>query len=184
MPSAGWPGRDRGPGRRRTRRGGGGWWVSASGRYGPLDSFEQVFQGLWDHFARGDAWRIYDDVLPTFAALRARGRRLGLISNWDARLDGILDELGLAGRLDCAVISHAAGAQKPDAAIFRRAAELCGLAPGRALHVGDSYEEDVLGARAAGMQALWLRRGGPAAPPDDAGVRTIASLSELPGLLE
>ncbi len=141
------------------------WWRSVVREcfrpYGRPDAFEETFEGLWQHFARGAAWRIYDDVLPAFGALRARGKRLGLISNWDARLDGILDDLGLAERLDCVVISHHVGAQKPDPAIFRRAAELCGIAPGRALHVGDSYEDDVLGARAAGMRdGLAAARGG------------------------
>ena len=146
--------------------------------YGPLDSFDEIFQGLWDHFACGDAWRIYDDVLPTFDALRARGKTLGLISNWDARLDGILRDLGLTRRLDSVVISHQVGAEKPAPAIFRRAVELCGLAPGLALHVGDSYEEDVVGARAAGMQAVWLCRDG-ATSRTEADVPVVASLREL-----
>lgn len=152
--------------------------------YGPLDSFEAMFQGLWDHFARGDAWRIYDDVLPTFDALRARGKTLGLISNWDLRLEGILEELGLSGRLDSVVISHQVGAEKPDPAIFRRAIELCGLAPGQALHVGDSLEEDVAGARAAGMQAVWLRRGGADEHCEPAGVLVVRRLCELLDLVE
>lgn len=152
--------------------------------YGPLDSFEAMFQGLWDYFARGAAWRIYDDVLPTFEALRARGKTLGLISNWDRRLDGILAELGLSGRLDSVVISHQVGAEKPDPAIFRRAIELCGLAPGQALHVGDSLEEDVAGARAAGIQAVWLRRGGAEEHCDPAGAPVVEGLLELLDLVE
>jgi putative hydrolase of the HAD superfamily len=157
--------------------------------YAPA-GFEKMFQGLWDHFARGAAWMVYEDVTPTFEALRARGKMLGLVSNWDERLEGILKELGLARWLDCVVISHQVGAEKPEPAIFRRAARLCGLAPGRILHVGDSYEQDVLGARAAGMQAVWLRRAGAAglreaeAPPQDAGVPVVTSLSEMLELLE
>ena len=69
-----------------------------------------------------------------------------------------------------------AGASKPDPAIFEYALELAGCSAARALHVGDSLEEDVNGARAAGIEAVWLNRAG--APATD-GVPTIATLDEL-----
>jgi len=150
--------------------------------YGPLEGFEELFEGLWDYFAGADAWRVYPDVLPTFEALRARGLRLGLISNWDVRLDAILKGLGLDEWLDHVVISHQVGVEKPHPAIFRRALALCGLKPGQALHVGDSYAEDVVGARAIGMRAVWLCRDGEAGNQADVDMPVIRSLDELPRL--
>lgn len=126
--------------------------------YAALDDFDRTFQSLWEHFARGEAWSVYDDAKPTLCALRERGKGLGLISNWDARLERVLEEKGLSERLDWTVISHQVGSEKPDGAVFRRALNLCGLPPPRVAHVGDSYEEDVVGARRAGLHALWLRR--------------------------
>ena len=150
--------------------------------FGLPAAFEEVFRCLWDYFASPEAWAVYDDVFPTLDRLERRGKGLGLISNWDVRLERLLKELGLWGRLRWAAISCRVGAEKPAPAIFQAALAQCGLPAGRTLHVGDSLREDVLGARQAGMQALWLRRHGSdqPAPP---GVAVICSLAELPGLV-
>jgi HAD superfamily hydrolase (TIGR01509 family) len=83
----------------------------------------------------------------TVHRLRARGLALCVVSNWDVGLEEQLVRLGL--RLPV-VTSAEAGASKPDPAIFRLALERLGVEPGRALHVGDSPEDEE-GARAAGM---------------------------------
>jgi len=146
--------------------------------FGLPDAFEELFQHLWRHFASAAAWRIYDDVWPAFDALQGRGKAIGLISNWDARLPGLLEQLSLRKRLRWVVVSCQVGAEKPDSRIFRRALGQCGLPPARVVHVGDSYEEDVVGARAVGIQAIWLRRGPvPGEPPE--GVVTVRGLNEV-----
>jgi putative hydrolase of the HAD superfamily len=150
--------------------------------FGQSGSFEQVFRHLWDHFASPDAWGLYDDVLPALEALEARGMGLGLISNWDHRLERLLEGLGLAQRLRWTVVSCRVGVEKPAAGIFRHALGCCGLPPGRTVHVGDSYEQDVVGALQAGMRAVWLRREADA-PSQGAGVSVVRRLTELPGLL-
>ena len=76
------------------------------------------------------------------------------------------------------VTSAAAGAPKPDPALFVAALRLAGCAAGEALHVGDSPVNDVDAARSAGIRAVLLSRDGSAAPPT--GVEAIASLAELP----
>lgn len=151
--------------------------------FGRPDGFEELFLSLWDHFAAAEAWRIYDDVAPTFDALERRGKHIGLISNWDVRLGPLLEQLGLMSRLRWAIISCQVGVEKPEPAIFRRALEACSLPPAKVLHVGDSYREDALGARRAGLRAVLLRRSTDDAPvPDD--VTVIASLTELLDLLD
>jgi HAD superfamily hydrolase (TIGR01509 family) len=81
-------------------------------------------------------------------ALTARGLATAVVSNWDIGLHGHLRRLGL----DLPVVTSAeAGAPKPDPAIFRLALARLGVAPDRALHVGDSPADEE-GARAAGMQ--------------------------------
>ena len=96
-------------------------------------------------------------------ALRARGLRVGLVSNaidpgWILRRD--LEEQGLAQRLDVAVFSSEAGKRKPHPALFEAALAALGAEPARTVFVGDRLFEDVLGARELGMttiQALWWR---------------------------
>jgi putative hydrolase of the HAD superfamily len=124
-------------------------------------------------------FRAYADVQPTLSEWRERGLRLVVASNWDISLHDVLDRVGLGRSLDGVVTSAEAGARKPDPAIFAHALKLAGVGADRAVHVGDSDEEDVRGARAAGIEPVLLRRDGSATPAP--GVRTIASLIELIG---
>lgn len=122
-------------------------------------------------------FRPYPDAAPALATWRARGRRLVVVSNWDVSLHDVLARVGLAASLDGVVTSAEAGSRKPAPQIFARALELAGAGASEAIHVGDSIEEDVAGARAAGIEAVLLRRGRAGTPAP--GVPTIASLAEL-----
>ena len=128
-------------------------------------------------------FRPFDDVRPALTDWRARGLRVVVVSNWDVSLHDVLERVGLAGLLGGVVTSAEAGARKPDPAIFERALALAGVRAAEAVHVGDSVEEDVAGARAAGIEPVLLRRegAGPATGPfvaADPPVRTIATLTE------
>jgi putative hydrolase of the HAD superfamily len=105
-------------------------------------------------------FRAYPDSAPALTELRERGLRLVVVSNWDCSLGWALESCGLAGLIDGAVASAVAGARKPDPAIFDEALELAGVTREQALHVGDTREEDVAGAEAAGIKALLIDRGG------------------------
>ena len=118
----------------------------------------------------------FPDVEPALAAARARGRRIVAVSNWDVSLAGVLGQLRLAPLLDGIVTSAEVGARKPSAEIFNHALGVAGVRAGDAVHVGDSVDEDVAGARAAGIVPILIRRDG---RPGPSGVRTIASLLEL-----
>lgn len=102
----------------------------------------------------------YPDAVPALGALRDRGLRLIAVSNWDCSLPGVLERCGLDGLLDGTVTSAEAGAPKPDPAIFIAALELAGCEPDEALHVGDTFDEDVAGATAAGIRPLLIDREG------------------------
>jgi HAD superfamily hydrolase (TIGR01509 family) len=116
----------------------------------------------------------FSDVRPALAAARAAGRRLVVLSNWDVSLNEVLERLGLAQMLDGIVTSAAFGVRKPSPEIFEHALGVAGVAAHDALHVGDSLAEDVAGARAAGIEAVLIKRDGEPGPP---GVRTIATLA-------
>jgi putative hydrolase of the HAD superfamily len=105
-------------------------------------------------------FRPYPDAPPALEALRSRGLRLVCVSNWDISLTDVLERCGLLEALEGVVTSAATGARKPDPAIFEVALEVAGVAASEALHVGDTEEEDVSGARAAGIPVLLLDRDG------------------------
>jgi len=156
------------------------WWrrvVRLTFRPYEVQEPDVLFEELWEHFADPASWRVYPDVFPTLQALRKRSVRVGLISNWDSRLVPLLGRLGIWELLDAAAVSFEVGVEKPHPLIFRQALSRCGVRPQQAALVGDSLEEDVQGATAAGLRAVWLRRGGPRpAVPDN--VVVIASLEE------
>jgi putative hydrolase of the HAD superfamily len=124
-------------------------------------------------------FRAYPDALEAVRALREDGRMLVVVSNWDCSLPDWLGPTGLLELVDGVVTSADVGAAKPDAAVFRRALELAGVGPDRAVHVGDSLDNDVAGARDMGIHAILVQRAGD--PP--AGVEAVRSLTEVPGLL-
>ena len=119
-------------------------------------------------------FRPYPDSAPALAELRGRGLHLACVSNWDCSLPEVMERCGLDDGLDAIVTSAGAGARKPDPAIFAQALAAARCPPDAAVHVGDTAEEDVAGARAAGMGALLLDRDGGG---------DIASLAEISGQL-
>ena len=88
--------------------------------------------------------------------LRRLGLRLAVVSNSNGSVARILEALGLARWLDAIVDSAVVGFEKPDPRIFHHAARALDVAPAEAIHVGDLYSVDVLGARAAGVRAILL----------------------------
>ena len=127
-----------------------------------------------EHLIDSVRFRPFPDVAPALGALRDRGMRLLVVSNWDSSLPEVLRRSGLGGAVDEVVTSAEVGSRKPDPAIFDAALKLAGCRGSEALHVGDTAEEDVAGARVAGIPALLLDREGGA---------DIASLTEIEGRL-
>ncbi|MBI3302154.1 MAG: HAD-IA family hydrolase [Deltaproteobacteria bacterium] len=144
---------------------------------GPFPEFAAYFDALFACFARPDAWRLYPETLEILTALQDRGLLLGIISNFDSRLFGLLEGLGLARFFDPVVISTQAGAAKPETAIFTRALAHHGLRPDDALHIGDSYDADIVGAQSAGLTPVLVdRRGHDQGTDSYLRVRTLAEL--------
>lgn len=124
----------------------------------PDEEAAPLARAVYDAFGEAARWKAYPDVAPAFERLRSRGVRVGIISNWDTRLEGILHGLGLGGSIDTIVSSAVVGLHKPDPRIFELACERLGVAPQRCAHVGDHLYADVLGARAVGMRPVLIDR--------------------------
>jgi putative hydrolase of the HAD superfamily len=109
----------------------------------------------------GRSWRLFDDVAVTLDALRARGIRLGLITNNEpVHQRAKLAQVGLDTGFDAVVISGEVGFAKPAGEIFAHACNLAGVDPVASVHVGDRLDLDARGALAAGMRGVWLDRRG------------------------
>lgn len=152
------------------------WWrdvalaaFRVSGTRAARADLDACFDRLYRAFAAPRAWRATPGARDSLAALRRDGVATGVVSNFDRRLRGILDGLGLAALLDVVVLPSDAGAAKPAPAIFARALKALGVEAGEAIFVGDQRERDLDGARRAGMRAI--------------DVRSLATLADLPGRL-
>jgi putative hydrolase of the HAD superfamily len=117
-------------------------------------------------------FQAYPDAGPALAELRGLGLRLVCVSNWDASLREVLERCGLRDAVDGVVSSAEAGSRKPDPQIFSQALAIADCGAEEAIHVGDTPEEDIDGAAAAGIDALLL---------DREGGGDIASLAEVAG---
>jgi putative hydrolase of the HAD superfamily len=122
----------------------------------PPASLPSLFEDLYERFASARTWQIVPGVRETLRYLRGAGVRLGVLSNWDSRLERMLHELELASAFDFLVISHDVGCEKPHSAIFETAIARSGSDPQQTLHVGDSYHADIVPAKRMKMQTLWI----------------------------
>ena len=131
---------------------------------------------------------MFEEVPSTLEAVRAAGIRAAVVSNWLWDAPDLLHALELTRHFEALIISARVGFQKPHPRIFEHALAVTGVAPERAIHVGDSYSADVIGARSVGIQpVLIVREHEPAAvgeiraPPGD--VPVVHDLNELLDLI-
>lgn len=145
------------------------WWctlisatLAACGHEDPLPP--ELAPALFAHFAGTGPWRVYDDVAEPLRRWRARGIRLAVVSNFDQRLPGLLEGLGLSELFETVVVSSVVGAAKPDPLPFQQALAQLQLPAESVWHIGDSPEDEA-GARAAGLRCLLIRRPKPGGTP-------------------
>ena len=115
-------------------------------------------QQYYDRFQDGRYLEVYGDVRPTLEALKARGVRLGVLSNWSEHLGLVLERLDLDRYFSFLVVSAEAGCEKPDEKIFRMAVDRAETPIERILYIGDYPEEDILPAERIGLDALLIDR--------------------------
>jgi putative hydrolase of the HAD superfamily len=125
---------------------------------GHPDLPDEVFQLIESAFERRSSWFVFPDVQPVVEALAAAGIRMAIVSNWLWGAPELLHDLELARHFETLVISARVGYQKPHAGIFEHALEQMVVAPARAMHVGDNYQADVIGARKLGITPVLIDR--------------------------
>jgi putative hydrolase of the HAD superfamily len=141
---------------------------------------ESLAYELFRTFSSSSSYKLFDDVLPTLAAIDDAGYRMGLISNFERWLEEMLVELEVGHHFQPAIISGIEGVEKPDPEIYEIALERAGVAPENAVHVGDSPGLDVEPASLVGIRGVLLDRSN---RYKDTQHLRVGSLEELPPLL-
>jgi putative hydrolase of the HAD superfamily len=126
------------------------------GMGGDADGIRACAEELVRVWEQHERFTLYEDALPVLAELRRHGIKIGFVSNGSRDLEEFVRHHGLDA--DCAIGSRAFGRTKPHPEIFRHALALLRVEPAEAAMVGDSYEDDIEGARALGMRAFLLDR--------------------------
>ncbi len=127
--------------------------------------------------------KLYDDVVPTLQRLRDDGYKLAIVSNWDTPLDPLAERLGIDTYFDTITSSHdeRVRSAKPDPHIFKYTLKAVGVSAEKTVHVGDTYEADIIGAKNVGIRPILIDREGSQVGRWH---ETIRSLSELPELIK
>lgn len=135
------------------------WWKIVACVFDDVDGhLGELFEDLWNHFARSESWTLFADVMPVWQALSHRNLLLGVASNFDDRLVPICRQLLPPEVCENLYCSSDLGYPKPSPEFFAAVQRRCGLAKDEIMLVGDDLESDFCGARAAGWHALWLDR--------------------------
>jgi putative hydrolase of the HAD superfamily len=137
---------------------------------------EACFDALYTHFRRPEAWRCDPEAETTLARLGANGYVLGLASNFDSRLNGVVAGLQPLRPLRHIVISSEVGWRKPAPQFFRRLGDVSGFMPEQILYIGDDHDNDYVGARNAGLHVLLLDPHGTEQIPRDARLNRLIDL--------
>jgi HAD superfamily hydrolase (TIGR01549 family) len=123
----------------------------------PGDVRQPALADLWAYHQEHNLWEhVPADVLPALERLRNSGVTLAIASNANGVLQRMFDRVGLTPYFHAICDSHVEGVEKPDPRFFQIVLERAGGRPETAMHVGDLYHVDVLGARSAGIEAVLL----------------------------
>ncbi|MCZ6781684.1 MAG: HAD-IA family hydrolase [Proteobacteria bacterium] len=134
-----------------------------------FDDFDAFFAALYDVYSGAPAWRPRPGARQALGALRAAGLAVGVVSNFDHRLDKILEAMGMTELLDFVGTPSRCGSRKPERVPFAAALDALGVPAASAVFVGDDPAMDLAAARAAGLSAL--------------DVHQLDSLCELPDVI-
>lgn len=144
------------------------------------ESLGRVLDELEDYHLAHNLWgRPHPFAGRVLADLHRLGVKLAVVSNSGGDLEPLLARHGLLRDLDVVIDSGIVGVEKPDPRIFLLAAERVGVAPGEAVHVGDLYSVDVVGARAAGVEPVLVDPGNLWPQSDCVKIRDLTALPEL-----
>ena len=158
-----------------------GWVMKATDLPFDHDALHRAAQDFEETHTRDNLWSDMPQEVPgALDRMRSAGYRLAVLSNTESNLRDRIAAAGIEPFFESLVISAEVGSEKPDRKIFDEALRRMAVAPDRALHVGDFYSIDVVGARRVGITPVMLDAKG-LSPHRD--VTRVASLTELADVL-
>ncbi|KAM9408604.1 haloacid dehalogenase-like hydrolase domain-containing protein 3 [Pholidichthys leucotaenia] len=143
-----------------------------------------VANNLYHNFSNAENWEVFADSKAALEGCSSLGLKLGVVSNFDSRLEAILRTCGLLSHFSFLVTSEEAGVAKPSPAIFNQALHKCGVPADSVAHIGDHYVNDYLASRSLGIHGFLLDRHNHSNQLDVPQEHWLSSLEELPSRLQ
>lgn len=139
-----------------------------------------IVEAVRNHPFRHLFWsRLGEGTRELLTWFRDRGYRLGIISNAEGQIKRLIDYAGLSMSFETVLDSHEIGFQKPDTRIFEKGLKDLKVKPAEAVHVGDLYEADIIGARAAGLLPILVDADGRYPNANCLKIKSVVELKEL-----
>ncbi|KAG7493232.1 haloacid dehalogenase-like hydrolase domain-containing protein 3 [Solea senegalensis] len=139
---------------------------------------------LYHNFCKADTWEVFPDSKKALESCSSLGLKLGVVSNFDSRLERILHACDLLSHFSFLVTSEDAGVAKPDPIIFDKALQKCGVPAAGVAHIGDHHVNDYLTSRSVGINGVLLDRQNNQNQVDVEREHRLSSLEELPSWLQ
>lgn len=144
------------------------------------DATAEALSELHRYHRESNLWDFMpDEVLPSLRALRGLGLQLVVVSNANGTVPRLAERLGLTECVECVLDSHLEKVEKPDPRFFEIALQRSRADRNTTIHVGDLYEVDVVGARAAGITPVLLDVANLYPDADCLRVRSLPQLVDL-----
>ncbi|XP_029358497.1 haloacid dehalogenase-like hydrolase domain-containing protein 3 [Echeneis naucrates] len=170
--------------------GGQSWWMGVV-----QDTFSQcrvqepvllntLARKLYQNFSNAENWELFPDSKKALESCSSLGLKLGVVSNFDNRLEGILRVCGLLSHFSFLITSEEAGVAKPSPVIFKQALQRCDVPAASIAHIGDHYVNDYLASRSVGIHGLLLDRHSKHEQSDVPREHRLSSLEELQSWLQ
>ncbi|KAM9361894.1 haloacid dehalogenase-like hydrolase domain-containing protein 3 [Symphorus nematophorus] len=139
---------------------------------------------LYHNFCSAENWEVFPDSQKALESCSSLGLKLGVVSNFDSRLQEILHVCGLLSHFSFLITSEEAGVAKPSPAIFEQALQKCGVPAASVAHIGDHYVNDYLASCSVGIHGFLLDRHNKYNRSDVSREHRLSSLEELPSKLQ
>ncbi|XP_009489028.2 haloacid dehalogenase-like hydrolase domain-containing protein 3 [Pelecanus crispus] len=166
------------------------WWVDVVKQTFRLSGVHEdrvltlMAEKLYHDFCSARNWEVLPGASETLSWCCQHGFRMGVVSNFDNRLENILSQCNLRHHFEFILTSEDTGFTKPDGRIFEKALRLSGVPPEQTAHVGDDYTRDYRAARAVGMHSFLLRAAGQGEEPEVPPEHILPTLGHLLALIE
>ncbi len=148
---------------------------------GVTKHLEDCREEIWRSWLKEPVFRLFPEAISVLARLKEQGFVVGAVSNWEARLPQLCENLGIGKYLDFYLVSEVEGHAKPSTRLFELGLEKAGVDSREFIHVGDDLTKDIEPAEKVGMRTVLIQRDDSRASAHSPQISNLRALLPLVG---